>query len=230
GRRSGGRRARVGRGHRARLRQTGGLVGRAPDDVTRPAHGAGDGRIDQGPQARRGYNGGDAAAAALSRREAGGSDVTRIADWRLRIADWKYTLRIRNPKSAIRNCLLVALAAARDPTLLGGLGVPDGTTSAEGYLFPTTYLLPQHIGARELVRVMTHQFIEQWSPEWQARLDSLRMTRHQLVTLASIVESEVRYDPDRPFIAAVYKNRLERGMRLEADPTVSYAYGRRLSR
>ena len=266
--------------------------------------------------------------------------MTRIADWRLRIADWKYTLRIRNPKSAIRNCLLVALAAcgrsdgprvtvtipagatleaavdslaanrvighpslfrlyarlsglggalksgvyllrqdeswsdvvgalergrgveqrftvreglrlvevadlaheqlriprdsfvaaARDPTLLGGLGVPDGTTSAEGYLFPTTYLLPQHIGARELVRVMTHQFIEQWSPEWQARLDSLRMTRHQLVTLASIVESEVRYDPDRPFIAAVYKNRLERGMRLEADPTVSYAYGRRLSR
>ena len=122
------------------------------------------------------------------------------------------------------------IVAARDPTLLGGLGVPEGTTSAEGYLFPTTYLLPLHIGARELVRVMTHQFIDQWSPEWQARLDSLRMSRHQLVTLASIVESEVRYDPDRPFIAAVYHNRLKRGMRLEADPTVSYAYGRRLSR
>ena len=122
------------------------------------------------------------------------------------------------------------IVAARDPTLLGGLGVPEGTTSAEGYLFPTTYLLPLHIGARELVRVMTHQFIDQWSPEWQARLDSLHMSRHQLVTLASIVESEVRYDPDRPFIAAVYHNRLKRGMRLEADPTVSYAYGRRLSR
>ena len=122
------------------------------------------------------------------------------------------------------------IAAARDPTLLAGLGVPEGTTSAEGYLFPTTYLLPQRISARELVKVMTHQFIVQWSPEWQARLDSLGMSRHQLVTLASIVESEVRYDPDRPFIAAVYRNRLERGMRLEADPTVSYAYGRRLSR
>lgn len=122
------------------------------------------------------------------------------------------------------------MAAAHDSGLLAGLGVPEGTTSAEGYLFPTTYLLPQHIGARELVRVMTHQFIAQWSPEWQARLDSLRMSRHQLVTLASIVESEVRYDPDRPFIAAVYHNRLARGMRLEADPTVSYAYGRRLSR
>ena len=122
------------------------------------------------------------------------------------------------------------ITAARDPALLAGLGVPEGTTSAEGYLFPTTYLLPQRIGARELVRVMTHQFVQQWSPEWQARLDSLGMSRHQLVTLASIVESEVRYDPDRPFIAAVYRNRLARGMRLEADPTVSYAYGRRLSR
>lgn len=122
------------------------------------------------------------------------------------------------------------LTAAEDSELLAGLSVPDGTGSAEGYLFPTTYLLPLHIGARELVRVMTHQFIEQWSPEWQARLDSLGLSRHQLVTLASIVESEVRYEPDRPFIAAVYSNRLKRGMRLEADPTVSYAYGRRLRR
>src|SRR5205823_1069445 len=42
--------------------------------------------------------------------------------------------------------------------------------------------------------------------------------------------AEVRYDPDRPFVAAVYHNRLKRRMRLEADPTVSYAYGRRLRR
>ena len=98
------------------------------------------------------------------------------------------------------------------------------------YLFPTTYLLPLGIGARELVRVMTHQFTQQWSPEWQARLDSLHFSRHELVTLASIVEAEVRYDPDRPFVSAVYHNRLKRGMRLEADPTVSYAHGRRLRR
>src|SRR5256886_17494497 len=77
---------------------------------------------------------------------------------------------------------------------------------------------------------MTQQFSATWTPEWQARLDSLQFSRHQLVTLASIIESEVRYDPDRPFISAVYQNRLKRGMRLEADPTVSYAYGRRLER
>jgi len=266
--------------------------------------------------------------------------VTAIADWGLRIADWTHALRIRNPKSASRNCLLIALAAcgrsdgprvtvtvppgatletavdslaanrvidhpgvfrlyarlrglagslksgvyllrqdeawsdvvgalargrgveqrftvreglrlaeiadlahrglhiprdsfldaAQDSALLAQLGLPDAAASAEGYLFPTTYLLPLRIGAHELVRVMTHQFIQQWSPEWQARLDSLHFSRHQLVTLASIIESEVRYDPDRPFISAVYQNRLKRGMRLEADPTVSYAYGRRLKR
>ena len=121
-------------------------------------------------------------------------------------------------------------SAAQDRGLLAGLGLPERTTSVEGYLFPTTYLLPLRIGARELVRVMTHQFIEQWSPEWQARLDTLDLSRHELVTLASIIEAEVRYDPDRPFVAAVYQNRLKRGMRLEADPTVSYAYGRRLRR
>ena len=45
-----------------------------------------------------------------------------------------------------------------------------------------------------------------------------------------VVLAEVRYDPDRPFVSAVYQNRLKLGMRLEADPTVSYAYGRRLKR
>jgi len=122
------------------------------------------------------------------------------------------------------------LAAARDPALLAELGIPPGAASVEGYLFPTTYVLPLHVRARELVRVMTRAFLAQWTPAWQARLDTLGLSRHELVTLASIVEAEVRYDPDRAFVAAVYENRLRRGMRLEADPTVSYAYGRRLGR
>jgi len=122
------------------------------------------------------------------------------------------------------------VAAATDPALLAGLGLPPGATSAEGYLFPTTYVVPLRIGARELVRVMTREFADQWRPEWQGRLDSLRLSRHELVTLASIVEAEVRYDPDRPYVSAVYHNRLARGMKLDADPTVIYAHGRRLKR
>jgi UPF0755 protein len=122
------------------------------------------------------------------------------------------------------------LAAARDSGLMRDLGLPPNATNLEGYLFPTTYMLPVHPGPREVVRVMAREFAAQWDPTWQARLVSLRMTRHQLVTLASIVESEVRYEPDRPFVSAVYQNRLRQKMKLEADPTVVYAHGRRLKR
>lgn len=124
------------------------------------------------------------------------------------------------------------LAATRDPERLQALGIRGGrrATSVEGYLFPTTYLVPVGIGARDLVRLMTREFIAQWQPEWEARLDTLRMTRHEVVTLASIIEGEVRYPPDRPFVSAVYHNRLQHGMLLQADPTVIYAHGRRLKR
>ena len=56
------------------------------------------------------------------------------------------------------------------------------------------------------------------------------MTRHEIVTLASIIEAEVRYRPDRPYVSAVYHNRLKRGMALQADPTIIYAHGRRMRR
>lgn len=121
------------------------------------------------------------------------------------------------------------LAAARNPSLLAEMGLRDDQT-LEGYLFPTTYVLPVGITADGLVRILVKEFQTQWEPRWQGRLDTLRMTRHQIVTLASIIEAEVRYGPDREYVSAVYHNRLRRGMPLQADPTVIYAYGRRLHR
>src|SRR5438034_8391162 len=106
------------------------------------------------------------------------------------------------------------LEAAEDSALLAGLRQPQAAPSPEGYLFPTTYLLPLRIGGRELVRVMTQQFSATWTPEWQAMLDSLLFSRHELVTVVSLIEPEVRYDPDRPFIPALYHNPLRRALRL----------------
>lgn len=120
------------------------------------------------------------------------------------------------------------LAAARDLERLAELGILAG--SVEGYLYPTTYVLPVGVQARDLVRLMTREFAAHWRPEWNGRLDTLELTRHQLVTLASIVQAEMRYRPDGPFIAAVYHNRLRHRMPLQADPTVIYAHGRRLRR
>ena len=122
------------------------------------------------------------------------------------------------------------LLAIRDPELKDQLDLPATAPTIEGYLYPTTYLVPAKIGARELARAMVREFLGQWDSSWTQALDSEHLSRQAVVTVASIVEAEVRYDPDRPYVAAVYLNRLKRGMRLEADPTVIYAYGRRLKR
>jgi len=120
--------------------------------------------------------------------------------------------------------------ATRDTSLERELGIRPYPAGVEGYMYPTTYVVPMRMRARDLVKLMVHEFIARWQPEWDARLDELHMTRHQIVTLASIIEAEVRYRPDRPYVSAVYHNRLKRGMALQADPTVLYAHGRRLHR
>jgi UPF0755 protein len=69
-----------------------------------------------------------------------------------------------------------------------------------------------------------------WKPEWDARLAEIRMSRHEIVTLASIVEKEVRKREESPVVSAVYHNRLRIRMPLQADPTVQFALKRRPGR
>jgi UPF0755 protein len=121
-------------------------------------------------------------------------------------------------------------AAMRDTALERELGIRPYPAGVEGYMYPTTYVVPMRMRARDLMKLMVHEFIARWKPEWDARCTELHMTRHEIVTLASIIESEVRYRPDRPYVSAVYHNRLKRGMALQADPTILYAHGRRLHR
>lgn len=118
--------------------------------------------------------------------------------------------------------------AVRDTALLRRLNVP--TPTLEGYLFPETYLLPESSDARPIVRRLVAEFERRWKPEWNDQLKKLGMTRHQVMTLASIVEKEARVATERPTISAVYHNRLKIGMMLQADPTVLYALGRHENR
>lgn len=115
------------------------------------------------------------------------------------------------------------MAAASDSALLNQLAVSASTL--EGYLFPDTYAFPEGTPASRAVAEMVRRFEREWEPEWNERLAALSLTRHELVTLASIVEREARVAEERPVIAAVFLNRLRIGMPLQADPTVQYARG-----
>ena len=112
-------------------------------------------------------------------------------------------------------------AAVRDTALRSRLDVP--TPMLEGYLFPDTYAFPDGTTARAAVTEMVKRFEREWKPEWDARLIELAMNRHDIITLASIIEKEAKLPEERPVISAVYHNRLKKQMLLQADPTVQYA-------
>ena len=119
-------------------------------------------------------------------------------------------------------------AAVRDTALLARLDIPSPTL--EGYVFPDTYAFPVGTTARQAVREMVYSFERRWKPEWDSSLVDLKVNRNDLVTMASIVEREARLPEERPVIAAVYYNRLRRGMLLQADPTIQYALGHHVGR
>jgi peptidoglycan lytic transglycosylase G len=119
-------------------------------------------------------------------------------------------------------------AAVRDTALLARLDIPNPTL--EGYVFPDTYAFPVGTTARQAVREMVYSFERRWKPEWDSSLVDLKINRNDLVTMASIVEREARLAEERPVIAAVYYNRLRKGMLLQADPTIQYALGHHVGR
>jgi UPF0755 protein len=119
-------------------------------------------------------------------------------------------------------------AAVRDTAQLAKLDIP--TPTLEGYLFPDTYAFPIGTTARQAVNEMVYDFERRWKPEWDTKATAMSINRNDLVTMASIVEREARLPEERPVIAAVYYNRLKKGMLLQADPTIQYALGHHVGR
>ena len=114
-------------------------------------------------------------------------------------------------------------AAVSDTALQHTLDIP--LKSLEGYLFPATYSFADGTTAREAVKAMVEAFEAAWKeiPNSAERLQALTITRHDAITMASIIETEARRAAERPIISAVYWNRVRIGMKLQADPTVQYA-------
>ena len=107
-----------------------------------------------------------------------------------------------------------------DPAFLAEEDLPP--TGAEGYLFPDTYALPLATPPERILRTMVRRYRDVTGPRFALRAADVGLTEHQAVTLASLVEEEAARADERRLVAAVFLNRLKRGMPLQSDPTVLY--------
>lgn len=96
----------------------------------------------------------------------------------------------------------------------------------EGYLFPETYEIKVGATEEEIIEKMLSQFEKEWQLEWNNVIEDNGLTMHQIVTLASIIEREVRVDYERPIVAGVFYNRLDDYWNLESCATVQYVLGK----
>ena len=114
-----------------------------------------------------------------------------------------------------------ALRLMDDPTAIRDL---DPTaTNLEGYLFPATYSFPQDTKPAAVVAGMLKRFRQEWTPQRAERARALGMTPRQIVIMASLIETEAKLTADRPLVASVIYNRLNKGIPLGIDSTIVYA-------
>jgi UPF0755 protein len=93
----------------------------------------------------------------------------------------------------------------------------------EGYLFPDTYEFSPEMTPADLIATMVSRFRNVWKPDWTERARSLGFTPRQIVTTASIIETEAKLADERPIVASVIYNRLKKDIPLAVDSSVIYA-------
>jgi len=107
----------------------------------------------------------------------------------------------------------------------GGIEL-DGTRTPnlEGYLFPSTYLIPIDDTPAQTAGILVGQFRQELPANAESLARGLHLTVPQVVTVASLVEREGQVDDERPLIASVIYNRLRIGMPLEVDASIEYVF------
>lgn len=112
------------------------------------------------------------------------------------------------------------LMEATNPSLLANFGLQD--KGLEGYLFPSTYHFTPGTDEKDIIITMVEQFRKVSQPVLAQRPSSIRLTSHEILTLASIIEKETGIHEERALVSAVFHNRLKQQMPLQSDPTVIY--------
>ncbi len=109
---------------------------------------------------------------------------------------------------------------ATDKEFLESLNIK--AESIEGYLFPDTYEFNRSMNTRRIMKKMVETFWKKVTPEMIQQAKSMGLNEHQFVTFASMVGKESATNFEKPLIAAVFYNRIKKGMRLQSDPTAVY--------
>lgn len=124
----------------------------------------------------------------------------------------------------------VFLGICKDPSLVPEIVSQNAVSGTryplEGYLFPDTYYIRKGMSEKEIAQMMFKRFTQVFTGDLQGKAKDVGLAPYEVATLASIVEREAFVAEERPVIAAVYLNRLRIGMKLDADPTVTYAIGK----
>jgi UPF0755 protein len=162
---------------------------------------------------------GESVAAILDKLATGAVDYTRVViPEGLMLTEVASILRT---ETEVDSTVFMELVYSDSVLARHGIEAP----SLEGYLFPDTYLFSWPLTPAGVLDRMVHRFREVFTDEIAERADTLGLSENEVMTLASIIQAEAVYDSEMPHISAVYHNRLGRGWRLEADPTVAYALG-----
>jgi len=122
-------------------------------------------------------------------------------------------LQLENEAQALELMNNVSLISDLDPL----------AKNLEGYLFPDTYEFAPDTTPAELIEIMVKRFRNVWKPQWTDRASVLNMSIRQIVTTASIIETEAKLDEERPIVASVIYNRLKQGIPLAVDSSIVYA-------
>ncbi len=112
------------------------------------------------------------------------------------------------------------LALMDDTTLIQDIA--PTAKNLEGYMYPSTYDFARDAKAVDVIRTMVEQFRKVWKPEWTDKARAMGRSPHEMVTIASLVETESKYEQERPIVASVIYNRLEKRIPLGIDQTAVY--------
>ena len=102
--------------------------------------------------------------------------------------------------------------------------------SLEGYLFPDTYFLPYDVDKNSIIKILLSNFDNKLGDDLREKIKNQEKSIFEIITIASLIEKEVRTFEDKKLVSGIIRKRLNIGMPLQIDATVSYITGRKTTK